>query len=307
MLSSKETETGKCPLCGCENSSLFMRAWTKRRLAITPRQYRLACCLECTHVYLAEWLAATDDLLYTESYYRAGSAANSVMNRIIYRLSDGWVRRHIPRNGPLLDIGCGTGDFLVRMMESGYDAYGVEPSRAACDQAEKKLGTGRAFNSTLAEVGFPVEKFSTVTLWHVLEHVADISSLLREVRRILAPQGKVLIEVPNPLSWESRFCGEHWYGFDPPFHIHHFTPARLQELLDDSGFRIIHADKWLGNFSFLLSGSLSVWQKFLRARTPPSSMPLVALPVLMAAVFALRAGAVLGAGPVTRLICEVKT
>jgi SAM-dependent methyltransferase len=133
--------------------------------------------------------------------------------------------------GRLLDVGCATGIFLQGIRNCGnWEPYGVEINEHAAHIAQEhgldvRLGT-------LERAGFADEFFDVVTLWDVLEHLHDPAGSLREIYRILKPDGLVVIRVPNASSWDSRLFGRYWAGLDAPRHLYVFTPKTLDALLE---------------------------------------------------------------------------
>jgi SAM-dependent methyltransferase len=117
------------------------------------------------------------------------------VRRLTVRLRLRLVTRHAPRSrGRLLDVGCGTGEFLAHARDRGWNVVGVEPSpRAAADAERHGLAVRRV--ASLAEVADG--RFDAITLWHALEHMHDPGCQLAEVRRLLTPGGCVVVAVPN--------------------------------------------------------------------------------------------------------------
>jgi len=90
----------------------------------------------------------------------------------------------------------------------------------------------------LQDAGFASSAFDLVTLFHVMEHVTDPRAVLAEVRRILHPKGRVVLQVPNIESWQAKLCGVRWYGLDVPRHVINYSSQSMERLLADSGFRV---------------------------------------------------------------------
>jgi SAM-dependent methyltransferase len=87
----------------------------------------------------------------------------------------------------------------------------------------------------LASAGYPSGYFDEVIIWHVLEHVVDPAGTLSEIRRILRPDGRVVVAVPNFSSLQARWAGPHWFHLDPPRHLYHFPLPSLLRLLRRTG------------------------------------------------------------------------
>ena len=103
-------------------------------------------------------------------------------------------------------------------------------------------------------------RFDIVTLWHVLEHLPSPRATLRQARRVLRPDGWLLVSVPDLASWQARCFGARWLHLNPPLHLAHFTPATLQRLLTAAGFavaRVRHLHVlWMHNLWGWLQGCL---------------------------------------------------
>lgn len=133
----------------------------------------------------------------------------------------------------LLEVGCGAGNFLALCREHGMEVWGVEPSRG---YAEAAAARGlRVTAGSLPQDHGGLDRYDLVALFHVLEHLPDPRGALREVRRLLAPGGALLLEIPElvralGLGWTERY-------FHRP-HLFDFPAAALQRLLRAAGYRI---------------------------------------------------------------------
>jgi 2-polyprenyl-3-methyl-5-hydroxy-6-metoxy-1,4-benzoquinol methylase len=137
----------------------------------------------------------------------------------------------------LLDIGCGAATLLGTLKKRGFDVWGFDASSEAAAVARADQGIQVITGTRLQNAKFPGENFDIVTLFHVVEHLPDPRDLLEEVRRILHPAGRVVLQVPNIESWQSRLCGLRWYGLDIPRHVINYSSQSMRQLLSDSGFR----------------------------------------------------------------------
>jgi 2-polyprenyl-3-methyl-5-hydroxy-6-metoxy-1,4-benzoquinol methylase len=139
--------------------------------------------------------------------------------------------------GRLLDVGSGSGAFLLRMKEEGWDVTGVDPDPHAIASAARQ-GAIDVRCGTLAEVKFPSDTFDAVTASHVIEHVADPVEVLNECRRILKPGGRLVLVTPNSESLACRWFGSSWFGWEVPRHLVVFTPKLLGQCAERAGLQI---------------------------------------------------------------------
>jgi len=127
--------------------------------------------------------------------------------------------------GNLLDIGAGTGDFLVEVKYHGWSVIGIEPSAKAKALAQSKQ---IRFAENLAEI--EDHTMDVITMWHVLEHVPDIENHIAELKRVLKPDGVIVIAVPNYNSYDAKHYGVYWAAYDVPRHLWHFSKTAIKKL-----------------------------------------------------------------------------
>jgi 2-polyprenyl-3-methyl-5-hydroxy-6-metoxy-1,4-benzoquinol methylase len=142
-------------------------------------------------------------------------------------------------NSSLLDIGCGTGEFLGYCKEKGFKCIGIEPSADARKLAKQNHDLA-VFD--LNELGaIESDSFDVITMWHVLEHVHDLKPAIQTVKRILKPGGYYLVAVPNPDSFDAKQYGAYWAAFDVPRHLFHFVPSTMKKIMANAGFQFLAA------------------------------------------------------------------
>lgn len=137
------------------------------------------------------------------------------------------------KNNKLLDIGCGTGAFLSYCKNENIITAGVEPDDGAKKIAREKYSLQVEGEDSLNT--FPDGSFSVITMWHVLEHVPRLNERVAEIRRILHPEGKLIVAVPNYLSDDAKRYGAFWAAYDVPRHLYHFTPSTIKRLFEKHG------------------------------------------------------------------------
>ncbi len=171
----------------------------------------------------------------------AGGLLFRVLSKLFYLLPvyrqgvDGEVRflPSVP-GGRLLDVGCGSGEWLSAMREKGWRVAGTDFDENAVKTARQK-GVDVVCGD-LAQQNFPADHFDAVTLSHVIEHVPDPLATMVECFRILKPGGKLVLLTPNTASLSHKFFKQDWRGLEPPRHLHVFSFKSMRRALGRAGF-----------------------------------------------------------------------
>ena len=148
-------------------------------------------------IYTADYFFARDNDADRErhAYLKSGSARKTLSLLVA------------PAGGTaLLDIGCGTGDFLCEAAAAGYTVTGVEFSQTSAATAASRV-PGRIINGSIDDAAFPDATFDVVANSDVIEHVRDPLAFAKEIRRILKPGGVALISTPDLGSWSHKLLG----------------------------------------------------------------------------------------------------
>ncbi len=135
--------------------------------------------------------------------------------------------------GNLLDIGAGTGDFLLTAKQNGRETIGVEPSEKAKGIA---IGKGIKFSDSTQDL--ESHSFDVITMWHVLEHVPNLEIQIKELKRLVKPNGTIIIAVPNFKSYDANYYGEFWAAYDVPIHFWHFSKKAIQLLFEKENIKL---------------------------------------------------------------------
>lgn len=136
--------------------------------------------------------------------------------------------------GNILDIGAGTGDFLSVVKENGWNTIGVEPSEKAIAIAKKK---GVSFVDQTSEL--ENNSLDVITMWHVLEHVPNLDNQIKELKRLLKPNGSLIIAVPNFKSFDAKHYGNFWAAYDVPIHFWHFSKSAIKKLFAKEDMKLV--------------------------------------------------------------------
>ena len=148
--------------------------------------------------------------------------------------------------GRLLDVGCGSGEWLLAMRELGWQVEGIDSDEEAANVARQR-GLGVRCGS-LEQQSFSNDSFDAVTLNHVIEHVPDPIQTLIECGRILKRGGKLVICTPNSTSLGHRIFKENWRGLEPPRHLHLFSMQAILRLLELARFKRISIQPQASSF-----------------------------------------------------------
>jgi SAM-dependent methyltransferase len=215
-----------CPLCGRQESV---------RLVELERSQLLRC-RRCGLTYVDPRPSVeTVRQYYDEKIYIDPATTGHIDDRRRALFTEFLDRVHPEGQRRLLDIGCGTGEFLKLARERGWDASGVELSLEAVERANRlglSVYLGMLPDQGETDMSFPDRFFDIVTLWNVLDVLPRPVDQLREINRVLAPGGRIFIRTPN----------QHFHLFAYRLSRLFRWPAALAKLLQDS--YIFHPFLW---------------------------------------------------------------
>ena len=253
--------SGRCPACG-DDALLPWRAATASDPALAGvARVELERCRSCGSA--ATLGSPPPAAVYEGGTYTAARGASAPLLAPLRGLADRDRMRFIAglRAGDrVLEVGSGDGKFLARMRARGLDAWGIEPSPAAC-AAARALGVETLCAGVDSAEVEPASQ-DAVVLWHSLEHLDDPAEALRRIRGWLRPAGTLIVAVPNLAGLQARIGGDRWFHQDVPRHRTHFTPAGLAALLGRSGFAVTRTRHLL-----VEQNPLGMWQTLLNLVT----------------------------------------
>ncbi|MHC4659236.1 MAG: class I SAM-dependent methyltransferase [Planctomycetota bacterium] len=235
---NQETDSvNPCGYCGATQSSMLYPT-----CSISQDEFYLNRCLKCSAVFLSP--RPTQEQLeqaYDDSYYGRGEMKfTGPIEKVLDYFRSSRARRvnkYISPPAKILDIGCGNGRFLGYLIERGFAGYGVELPGKAADRAAQipnlRLKVGR-----LEEGDFNENFFDGVCMWHVFEHLTAPKQTLQIIRRILKPNGRLLMSLPNIDSLQSRIFRGRWLHLDPPKHLFFLGPKQFICQIKQLGFRL---------------------------------------------------------------------
>jgi SAM-dependent methyltransferase len=259
-------EVAACPACaGARRSEVTVR-WG----------IRIVRCDGCGFVFASPQPSEQDLIAYYGPEYFQRNADKflelpmrpSVRLRFTRYLAE--VRNHA-RGTRVLDVGCGTGLFLLLCREEGWSGTGVELSDYAARIGREQLGLD--IRTGALETFEEERPFDAVTMWDFLEHTRDPLALLGAARARLGDGGHLFLTVPNVGSWWARAMGARWVGFDKASeHLFYFTRHSLDLLLRRAGFEplTIRPHAWVCTAEFVADRGKRAWPaaaRFLDAAT----------------------------------------
>lgn len=163
---------------------------------------------------------------------------------LLTRLRARWLGRRLrwscppwTGRGRYLDVGCGSGGSLGVARALGWQVAGIEMDEAAAAKARRF--TDEIYVGDLLGATFAPGRFDVVTVFHVLEHLTDPVAALRRMLDWLAPEGLLIVEVPNAGGLGARLFGSAWAGLELPRHLSQFTPETLARAVKHAGGRVV--------------------------------------------------------------------
>lgn len=157
----------------------------------------------------------------------------------------------------VLDLGCGDGFVMEKIIKAGNNVIGVEIADNAIKKAIKKgfKVYDISLNSNWAnEIK---EKFDIVFAGEIIEHIFNTDLFLKNIKKVLKKRGKVIITTPNIATLGRRLML--LFGMNPLIettarstdagHIRYFTVGSLKKLLNDNNFHVISNSSSVVNFN----------------------------------------------------------
>ncbi len=282
----------QCPVCGVGEWLPFLSVQDH---TLNQERFELTTCMSCgfcatnprpSRAGIGRYYDSPEYISHTNTKAGLQARVYQLVRKRAVRSKHRLIAKFKP-NGRVLDLGCGTGEFLSHLRSQGYLTTGVEPGVGAREQAIANHAL--EVLPTLEQVP-ALEQFQVITLWHVFEHVHDVRDNLKKLHARLAPGGLLVIAVPDRESWDAAHYSAGWAAYDVPRHLSHFRRGDIQRLLPEHGFRPLSTrGMWFdapyvsmlsekyrgaGPLTALLKGSFfGVWSNLIAATTsrPTSS------------------------------------
>lgn len=275
-MSSLANSNIQCPVCASNHVKNIMFC---NDYSLTNEQFEIVQCTDCNLQFT--FPVPSKELIAPyynfPSYISHTDSKEGWLNKIYQRVRQhtlldktNWVQSLFTgHKGNLLEIGAGTGAFAHSMTLKGWNVTALEP-----DEASRK----RALDNYQIELlpieilnDLPTQKFDVITLWHVLEHVHDLSEYMQIFKRLLKHNGRLIIAVPNYTSFDAQYYKQFWAAYDVPRHLYHFSPSAMQVLVGKNQMQIVqYKPMWFDSFYISLlsekykqSGSFGLIRAFM--------------------------------------------
>ncbi len=237
-------ELKNCPACKGTQYTFLRKC---KDFTVSGKHFNLVECSTCKLIFTNPRPDASSIGKYYESseYISHSNSKKGIVNQL-YQI----VRSYSLKNKlklinnlgttskQILDIGCGTGEFLAVCKENGWKTVGIEPNDKARSQAVENWGLS-VFPESHLDLLENNEGLSVISMWHVLEHVHSLDERLIQISALLSSSGYFVVAVPNKESWDAKYYSDVWAAYDVPRHLYHFSPAVIKTFVGKYGFEHI--------------------------------------------------------------------
>jgi len=186
---------------------------------------------------LSEYYKTEDYISHTDSKRNLFEKAYHLVRNISLKRKITLINSFNYEEKKLLDIGCGTGDFLKAAQDNNWYVSGIEPNHSARDIANKKTNNS-VFNTEKLQQ-FKERSFDVITLWHVLEHLPNLEEQIITLTKLLKANGTLIIAVPNFNCFDANYYKDFWAAYDVPRHLWHFNQKSITSLFERKNMTVV--------------------------------------------------------------------
>jgi len=244
----------QCPSCGSEK---IQKEITVKDHSVSGEEFEIWRCSNC-HLFFTQHIPDESEIgkyYRSENYISHSDTRKGIVNKLYHLIREytlGQKKNLLQKScglqrGSLLDIGSGTGSFLTTMQKAGWEITGIEPDKIARKNSEELHHIKPLEPAAIKDL--PSSSFDAITMWHVMEHVHQLQNQFKELNRLIKPEGRVFIAVPNHTSGDADHYRDYWAAWDVPRHLYHFSPESMRFLAGKFGFTIEnYKPMWFDSF-----------------------------------------------------------
>ncbi len=262
--------TVTCPFCQSKKTHLHLKL---KDYFLTKESFEIYECDECKLLFTTPRPdpSVIGNYYKSENYLSHNEHKKGVVPLIYNQVKKINIRNKYKiacgdtKNAKLLDFGCGIGDFLKYAQKKGCEINGCDLSEDARKAASEKLGKNICSPEEI--YALPDSTFDVITMWHVLEHVYDLKNHVEQMYRLLNTNGKLVLALPNYMSFDAQYYKDKWAAYDVPRHLYHFHKESLENIFKE-GFKLeaikpmiwdalyisMESEKYLGNHNSFVQG-----------------------------------------------------
>jgi 2-polyprenyl-3-methyl-5-hydroxy-6-metoxy-1,4-benzoquinol methylase len=243
-----------CPVCG---SDAIQDVLEVKDFTVSHKTFPVMECTACTLRFTQDVPDAASISPYykSEEYISHTDTSKGLINRLYQSVRKRTLKQKRKliekttgiKKGALLDVGSGTGAFVQHMQQHGWNVTGLEPDGDARKVAKESNGVELTDISRFYQL--PAGSFDAITLWHVLEHVHELHAYVQQLTKLLKPNGRLFIALPNYTAKDAAVYKGYWAAYDVPRHLYHFSPAAVKVLMEKNGLQLQnHIPMWFDSF-----------------------------------------------------------
>ena len=232
----------KCPVCGGKSQQHFLEAEDHN---VSNDPFNIVECSDCSFRFTNP--IPTEETIggyyKSENYVSHSGTKKGFVNRVYHIVRSRAIKQKetlaakYSKEKTILDIGCGTGDFLGYCKSQNWKTLGLEPDVSARKIALENNAIEAKNLSHLYEI--EENSFDVISMWHVLEHVYNLNEDIEQYKRILKDEGTLMVAVPNCSSKDAAHYKASWAAYDLPIHLYHFRPDNMKQLFSKHGMEVV--------------------------------------------------------------------
>ena len=224
-----------CSICRARENFKFIRDFYKEQT-----KYSLYQCSEC---YVQFWLPQT---MARRDWYEREGNPYQIRDLVRLKISRGYHKFFLKRyksfskNTKILDLGCGTGEFLAELEKRNCEVWGIDFDREAIKIARQRFGLKNIYSLSFEEFFQKrnLPKFDIITFFEVLEHLDKPLEFILSVKRLLNPGGKIIFSAP---CRERMLLNLNRWDF-PPHHLTRWNEKAISNIFSRHWFNISYVN-----------------------------------------------------------------